>query len=76
MQMCVDHIKNQDTQDLREFLEEMDIEQIQTQTSLEAIVGLGDPSDMDQEEAQEAITKIMEDFLFPIYRVLEGEFDC
>jgi hypothetical protein len=31
---------------------------------------------MDNEEAQDALTAIMEDFLFPIYRVLEGDFDC
>jgi len=76
MQMCVDYIREQDTNELREILEGLDIEEIQAQTGMTSIADLNNPNDMNNEEAQDAFTKIMEDFLFPIYRVLEGEFDC
>jgi hypothetical protein len=49
---------------------------LQNESDIQAIQDLGNPSDMNDEEAKSAIDLVMNEFYFTVYGVLEDEFEC
>lgn len=76
MKECVDFIKEKSEDEIQDFLEKLEIDKVKADTNIQTITDLKDPRSMNRQEGIDAINYLMNGFFFPIFSVLEGNFDC